>query len=199
LRGHALSRLILDAKRNPDRDSAIAAIFGSLAELVTARARPQLIVSVPPAPGDARDRFAAARAELAAFYGARDGGDDLRMVRAVAFYKRAPRDARAKLNVERFAVAGSLSGERALLIDDVLTSGGQSEACRAALLTAGCGSVTVIALAVTQDKLPDSCPECGSSLVKRIRRKDRSPFLGCTRYPSCHYTRSLSSQRGLSR
>ena len=192
---HKLSRLILDAKREPNKDTRIAEIFESLAELIPARARPQLIVSVPPAPGDARDRFSAARAVLATFYGARDGAEVLRMTRAVESYKRTPRDARAALNIGRFVVTAPLSEQRALLIDDVLTSGGQSDACGAALREAGCRSVTVVALAVTQDKLPDLCPECGSSLVKRVRRRDQSPFFGCTRYPSCRYTRSLSPRR----
>jgi hypothetical protein len=183
----------LDAKSKPSADLELASIFEALAAQIPIRRRPELIVSVPPAPNDARDRFAAARAALASRYGARDGDDVLRMSYAFEDYKKVPRGARGALNVDRF-VAGPLSGERALLIDDVLTSGSQSAACRTALRAAGCGSVTIVTLAVTQDKLPEACPSCGSSLVKRVRRSDGSPFFGCTSYPGCHYTRSLSSR-----
>jgi Topoisomerase DNA binding C4 zinc finger/Haloacid dehalogenase-like hydrolase len=188
---HGLSRLVLHAKSEPSADVRVAAIFEELAARISVQPRPELIVSVPPAPGDARDRFAAARAALASIYGARDGGDVLRMSHPVAHYKKTQRTARGKLNIDRF-MAGSVSAERAWLIDDVLTSGGQSTACREALCAAGCGSVAVVTLGVTQDKLPDTCPSCGLSLVKRVRRSDGSLFFGCTGYPSCHYTRPLS-------
>lgn len=193
-KGHELSRLVLKAKRNPSADAKVAAIFEVLATQVSVRYRPELIVSVPPAPGDARDRFAIARATLAAIYGARDGGEVLKMHHAVDDYKQASRAARARLNADRFA-AVPISAERALLIDDVLTSGGQSAACRKVLRAAGCGSVTVVTLGVTQDQPPDECPSCGSSLVKRVRRRDGSLFFGCTAYPNCDYTRPLSAHK----
>jgi HAD superfamily hydrolase (TIGR01549 family) len=189
---HKLSRLVLEAKDDPSKDTQVAAIFVALAARIPIRHRPHLIVSVPPAPNDARDRFAAARTALATCYGARDGGDVLRMSYAVEDYKLTPRSARAARNVDRF-VAAPLSGESALLIDDVLTSGGQSSACSAALRAAGCDSVTTVALALTQDKLPEPCPSCGSNLVTRPRRKDGVSFIGCSNYPGCHYTRSLPS------
>ena len=192
--GHGLSHLVLNAKRNPRADAKVAAIFEALATLVPTRHRPELIVSVPPAPGDARDRFAMARATLAASYGARDGGGLLRMSHAVDDYKQASRAARAKLNADRF-VANAVSAKRVLLIDDVLTSGGQSAACRKALRAAGCGSITVVTLGVTQDQLPDACPSCGSSLVKRVRRRDGSLFFGCTAYPDCDYTQPLPARK----
>jgi HAD superfamily hydrolase (TIGR01549 family) len=192
-RDHALSRLVLDAKDDPRMDRRIAAIFETLATQVRSRNRPELIVSVPPAPDGARDRFAVARAVLASRYRARDGADVLRMRFAVHDYKKTPRAARAALNTNRF-LATSLSGERVLLIDDVLTSGGQSTACRDALRAAGCGIVTVVTLTVTQDLPPAPCPSCGSSLVKRERHSDGSAFFGCTSYPKCRYTSSLSSR-----
>lgn len=188
---HALSRLVRSAKSKSRADLKVAAIFEELAVRIPVRRPPELIVSVPPAPGDARDRFAQARAVLASGYGARDGGDVLSMSRAVDNYKKASRIARRKLNVDRF-VAKSASVERALLIDDVLTSGSQSSACREALRSAGCSSVAIVTLGVTQDRLPEACPLCGSSLVKRVRRSDGSLFFGCTGYPDCRYTRPLS-------
>ena len=38
--------------------------------------------------------------------------------------------------------------------------------------------------------LENPCPQCGSQLRKVLGR--RGPFLGCTRYPECRYTRSLN-------
>ncbi len=191
---HELTQLVLRAKRGRSADAKVAAIFEALAIWVPAHHRPELIVSVPPAPGDVRDRFAIARATLASSYGARDGGDALKMSHPVDNYKQASRAARAKLNVDRFT-AGAVSAKRALLIDDVLTSGGQSAACRKALRAAGCGSVTIVTLGVTQDRLPDPCPSCGSRLVKRVRRRDGSLFFGCTAYPDCDYTRPLPARK----
>jgi hypothetical protein len=198
--GHGLSRLVLSTKRSPSGDAKVAAIFEAFAAQVPLCYRPELIVSVPPAPGDSRDRFAVARAALVASFGARDGGEVLKMSHAVDNYKHASRAARGKLNADRFR-AESVCAERALLIDDVLTSGGQSAACRKALRVAGCGSTTVVTLSVTQDRLPEECPSCGSSLVKRVRRRDGSQFFGCTAYPACNYTRPLSARKrqGLSR
>jgi len=36
------------------------------------------------------------------------------------------------------------------------------------------------------------CPECGSPLVKRWSK--RGPFLGCSKYPDCKYTRPLENE-----
>jgi HAD superfamily hydrolase (TIGR01549 family) len=191
---HGLSQLVLNAKSKPSADVEVAAIFEELAAQARFRRTPELIVSVPPAPHDTRDRFAAARAALASFYGARDGGEALKMSYPVADYKNVPRAARANLNVNRFEAA-PISAGQALLIDDILTSGGQSNACRDALRAAGCESVAVITLGMTQDKLPEACPSCGSSLVKRARGTDGSLFFGCTSYPSCRYTRPLPRSR----
>jgi predicted amidophosphoribosyltransferase len=47
-----------------------------------------------------------------------------------------------------------LSGQRILLVDDVLTSGATFMAATAALLSAGAQSVSVAALARTPDSLP---------------------------------------------
>jgi HAD superfamily hydrolase (TIGR01509 family) len=192
---HALSHLVLASKDREQASERLASIFETAARLLPVTRTPQRIVSVPPAPGDERDRFAAARAEMAAVYGALDGGDALRMRYPVEDYKRTHRTARAAKNTDRFA-ATHLSGERTLLIDDVLTSGGQVKACRAALRAAGCGPVTVMVLTVTQDKLPEPCPACGSNLTTRRRRSDGREFLGCSNWPNCSYSRSLPASVG---
>lgn len=35
------------------------------------------------------------------------------------------------------------------------------------------------------------CPQCGGTLVRRTGKY--GPFLGCSNYPSCHYTRKLTA------
>lgn len=42
---------------------------------------------------------------------------------------------------------------------------------------------------VTQEKIDEKCPDCGSPLSIRLGRSGR--FIGCTSYPECKYTRSL--------
>jgi orotate phosphoribosyltransferase len=76
--------------------------------------------------------------------------------------------------------AAALDGERVLLLDDVITSGGQAEDCRRALLANGAGCVIVLAFAVTQDRLPRKCPECGGLL--RLVTSGYKPFIGCANY-----------------
>jgi len=43
---------------------------------------------------------------------------------------------------------------------------------------------------VTQEKLDEECPECGKPLSIRLGRRGR--FVGCTGFPDCSYTRSLT-------
>lgn len=191
---HALSNLVLAAKGDADEAERVAEIFALLAGRPSWRAAtPNLVVSVPPAPESDFDRFAAARALLAEALGGRDGAGVLTMNFPVDNYKRLPHDARRVANEGRFQAA-RLRGEHVLLIDDVLTSGGQAEACRDALLAAGAARVNVIALAATQDRLPEACPVCGASLRIYHRHSDGRPFVGCPNYFTslrCPYTRSL--------
>lgn len=42
---------------------------------------------------------------------------------------------------------------------------------------------------VTQEKIDEQCPDCGSPLSIRLGRNGR--FVGCTNYPACSYTRNL--------
>ncbi len=45
---------------------------------------------------------------------------------------------------------------------------------------------------VTQETIDEKCPECGQPLSIRLGRSGR--FIGCTGYPECHYTRSLTEE-----
>lgn len=74
----------------------------------------------------------------------------------------------------------------------MITSGGQSEACRQALLAAGAGEVWVLALAGTQNALRRRCPVCEAGTMMRILGS-RGPFLGCSNYfyTRCPYTEDL--------
>jgi HAD superfamily hydrolase (TIGR01549 family) len=194
--GHALSQLLLEAKESEDAATRVAEIFVALAGRPAWRrpeSRPQLIVSVPPKPGQDYDRFTLIRSALAGALGAVDGVGVLTMRFDVANYKRMSHDERRAVNRDRFA-ARTLGGERVLLIDDVLTSGGQVEACRDALLRSGAGWVGIVALAATQDRLPEGCPFCGGRLRIYTRRSDSKQFVGCPNFFSalrCPYTRDL--------
>jgi DNA topoisomerase I len=42
---------------------------------------------------------------------------------------------------------------------------------------------------VTQERIDETCPKCGSQLAIRLGRNGR--FIGCTNYPDCDYTRDL--------
>jgi predicted amidophosphoribosyltransferase len=151
---------------------------------------PQLVVSVPPKPDAEFDRFEASRSTVAEVLGARDVRGVLEMAFEVPNYKQLfPRE-RADANRGPF-LARPLNGERVLLLDDVLTTGGQTQVCRQALRAAGAGWVGVVALAAAQDRLPEACPVCGGSLRVRTNSRDGHRFIGCSNYPRCTYTRSL--------
>lgn len=46
---------------------------------------------------------------------------------------------------------------------------------------------------VTQEALDEVCPQCGKPLAIRLGRYNR--FVGCTAYPECNYTRSLTEDK----
>lgn len=188
--GHGLSHLVLRAKSEPGAAEEVARIVGTFAEKLTSGSTPELVLSVPPAP-DGYDRFAPARLALAKVWGARDGRGMLTMTYTVEEYKHVARDDRARRNTERFKCA-PLHGERVVLIDDVLTSGAQSKACRQAIAGAGGGPVTILVLSVTQDKLTEPCPLCGANLKTFSRHSDGREFVGCVAWRTgCPYTRDI--------
>jgi HAD superfamily hydrolase (TIGR01549 family) len=190
---HELSELVLQAKDDPAAAEAVAEIFGTVAEGIGARPGPQLVVSVPPRPGETYDRFAPVRAALASAYGAEDGGDLLKMRFAVDDYKAMNHDERKARNTRRFAARRRLKGSpHVLLVDDVLSSGSQIEDCRRALRQAGAGNASAIVLAVTQEALPEACPECGGNLRVKTNSYSGERFIGCSNYwLGCEYSRDL--------
>jgi phosphoglycolate phosphatase-like HAD superfamily hydrolase/pyrimidine operon attenuation protein/uracil phosphoribosyltransferase len=193
--GHALSALILRAKDDAEGARWVAEILSHLGERPSWRQDPpELIVSVPPRPGQDFDRFAPVRAQLAQATGARDGAGVLSMLFHVPDYKRMGPDDRRASNRDRFR-SGPLHGETVILVDDVITSGGQTGSCREQLMRAGARSVTILALAATQNRLPESCPNCGAHLRIYRRHRDGRPFVGCPNYftTRCPYTRDLEN------
>lgn len=46
---------------------------------------------------------------------------------------------------------------------------------------------------VTQEKIDENCPDCGKPLSIRLGRTGR--FIGCTGFPDCGYTRSLTDDK----
>jgi HAD superfamily hydrolase (TIGR01549 family) len=185
-----LSRLILTAKDDPQ---AAAQVADLLTRLSANPAWPGFdrVCSVPPKPGADYDRFSLVRERVADAFDAVDGVGSLEMLFDVPDYKHLSHDERRARNADRFRACG-VAGERVLLIDDVVTSGGQAEACRAVLRAAGSGGVVIVGLGLTQDALPELCPQCGEGILRVYRRSsDGRPFLGCAnwRRTGCSYKR----------
>jgi HAD superfamily hydrolase (TIGR01549 family) len=194
--GHALSTLVLQAKDDEAAARRVGEVLSVLREHPSWRRQPPaLVVSVPPRPDQDFDRFAVVRAALAAALKTRDGAGVLSMLFDVPGYKQLTPDERRAVNIRRFS-SRPLNGESVLLIDDVITSGSQTDGCREELMRAGAGSVTVLALAATQNRLPERCPRCGASLRVYRRRSDGRPFIGCPNFfrTGCGYTRDAGDQ-----
>ncbi len=191
---HALSCLIVESKSKAAARRLLAACFAPLAQPPSKYA-PTLVVSVPPAPGDERDRFATARTALAEAFDTRERGDVLTMRHKVDDYKGIPRRERGSYNMKRFE-SSALKREQVLLIDDVWTSGSQAVACREALLAAGAERVVIVVAGVTQKALPTPCPVCGDEfggiLRTKRRRRDGKEFLACSA-PQCDYSQDVPS------
>jgi hypothetical protein len=190
---HPLSQLVLDAKGGGPAATDMAAAFGVFAERRAEKGISfDLIASVPPKPGQDNDRFEPSRELLAEIYGGHTLDGELTMVRDVEGYRNMDHDSRGIANRDRFA-AQNVEGQRILLLEDVLSSGGngQAEACRSALLDAGASEVIILGLTVTQERLARQCPECGG--VLRVINGRRGRFVGCPNYftTGCPYTEDL--------
>jgi HAD superfamily hydrolase (TIGR01549 family) len=188
----ALSRLIIKAKDDPDAAQRVGELLAKLADTPWKGMDVDLITSVPPKPEETYDRFGQVRAAIAAVSGTVERGDVLRQLFDDDDYKHQRADDRPGRVRERFASV-ALSNERVMLIDDVITSGGQAEECRCQMLAQGASRVVVLALGVTQERLPRACPECGGFL-RLITTGPRGDFIGCSNfYRGCRYTEDAPS------
>jgi hypothetical protein len=182
-----LSRLIISAKRERRAAARVGELLAAAAGGQWSGADFDLVTSVPPKPGQTHDRFAPARAAVAEAIGVVGNGEILRQRVDDPGYKRLGARARAKRVVGRFAAA-ALSGERVLLLDDVITSGAQVRECRHQLLARGASSVTILALGVTQGSLPRFCPACHGRL-RLVTGGPYGDFIGCSNYRrGCRHT-----------
>jgi hypothetical protein len=190
---HALSRLIIEAKEDPEAAKRVGRLLAGLLDTPWSGKLVDLITSVPPKPGQDYDRFAPVRAALATASGTPERGDVLRQLFDDDDYRHCRADERPGRVTGRFASA-PLDGERVLLVDDVITSGGQAEECRRQMRAKGAGAVVVLALGVTQDRLSRACPACGGFL-RLITSGPHGPFIGCSNYFSagCRYTEPAPS------
>jgi HAD superfamily hydrolase (TIGR01549 family) len=184
----ALSRLIIKAKNDPKAAERVGDLLSGLAETPWRGTAVDLVTSVPPRPDQTYDRFVPVRVAIAAATGVSERGDVLRQLFDDADYKHQRAEDRSGRVRKRFASV-PLSNERVLLIDDVITSGGQAEECRRQMLAQGASRVVVLALGVTQDTLPRACPECGGFL-RLITTGPYGDFIGCSNYHrlGCRYT-----------
>jgi HAD superfamily hydrolase (TIGR01549 family) len=190
--GDVLSRLIIEAKNDPKAAERVGELLARLASTRWQSMDVDLITSVPPKPGQTYDRFALVRAAIATASDTVERGNVLRQLFDDDDYKHQPAADRPGRVSERFA-STALSNERVLLIDDVITSGGQAEECRRQMLAQGAGRVVILALGVTQERLPRACPECGGFL-RLITTGPRGDFIGCSNfYRGCLYTEEAPS------
>jgi len=191
--GDALSRLIIEAKDDPNAAERVGSLLAGLADTPWNGAAVDLVTSVPPEPGQRYDRFTPVRAAVAAALGTEESGDVLRQLFGDEDYKHRRAEDRIERVSGRFA-STALSNERVLLIDDVVTSGGQAEECRRQMLAEGARHVVILALGVTQDRLPRACPECGG-ILRLVTSGPYGDFIGCSNYPrmGCRYTEPAPS------
>jgi HAD superfamily hydrolase (TIGR01549 family) len=191
--GDALSRLIIEAKEDPEAAERVGGLLAGLFDTQWSGTAIDLITSVPSEPDQTYDRFVSVRAAVAAASSTVESGDVLRQLFGDKDYKHLRAEDRPGRVSERFASA-PLNNERILLIDDVITSGGQAEECRRQMLTVGARSVVILALGVTQERLSRACPKCGGFL-RLITSGPHGPFIGCSNYYGldCRYTEPAPS------
>ena len=107
---------------------------------------PDLVVSIPPKLGQT-DRFGDVRAEIAQRIPTAACASALRQIRVVEGYRQMARAQRALAARGCFSATYPLHGRSVLLIDDVVTSGGQAHDAIRALKAAGAADVRFVAVA----------------------------------------------------
>ena len=138
--GHELTQKILTSKVSREHDPLLARLLAAVATLHFPHFKPDLVASVPPAPGR-EDRFRNIRSQLATETGATDAGPALTQTRVVADYRRMNLAQRRAASHGRCYANGSVGAKSVLLIDDVVTSGAQASDAIRALKAAGAGDV----------------------------------------------------------
>jgi predicted amidophosphoribosyltransferase len=144
--GHGLTLKIRRSKTSREYNPEFARLLARTAARAFPGFRPQLVVSIPPKPG-LDDRFRNIRPDIAQRLGAIDGGPVLRDTRVVGDYRRLTIAERRLTSRGRFAAKPVAAGTRVLLIDDVVTSGGQASDAIRTLAEAGAADVRVVAIA----------------------------------------------------
>ena len=155
--------------------------------------KPDLIVPIPPKPGS-QNRFLTILATLPTLLPGsyRVVADGLICDRAIDNYKGLSHVARAA------AISGSISskydwsGQRILLLDDVVTSGSTTRECTKVLREDGAAEVRVLAFGFSQDSFTGkTCSRCGRSM--RVRNGQYGKFWGCSGFPAhCDNTENLA-------
>ena len=148
--GHELTQKIIESKLSREHDPLLARLLVAAAARHLPTFRPDLVVSLPPKPGQG-DRFRDVRRELAARLGAADAGGALIRTRAIPEYRRMGAAERLAAAGDSHLAAASVWGKSVLLIDDVVTTGAQAADATRALLAAGAADVRIACVARTID------------------------------------------------
>jgi predicted amidophosphoribosyltransferase len=133
---HELTQMVRRAKVSRDHDLEFARLLADTVTRQFAGFQPDLVVSVPDRPGR-EDRFRNIRIELATRLGAADAGRILTQARALEGYRNLGLAQRRVACAGRFAAEAKALRKRVLLVDDVVTSGGQASEAIRALAAAG--------------------------------------------------------------
>jgi predicted amidophosphoribosyltransferase len=143
---HELTQMIRRSKVSREHDLEFAELLAGTTTRQFPDFTPDLIVSVPERPGR-EDRFRSIRTELAIRLAAADAGRALRQTRALEGYRRMGPAQRRAVCEGRFVARVPLRAKRVLLIDDIVTSGGQAREAIRALSAAAAADWRFAALA----------------------------------------------------
>jgi hypothetical protein len=169
--GHELTQMIRRSKSSREHDPELARLVAATAARDLPGFDPELVVSIPPKPGQ-EDRFRNIRRDVARRLGAADGGPVLSQTRAVADYRRLPITERRRASRGRFKASQAVRGRAVLVIDDAVTSGAQAGDAIRALAEAGASALRFVAIAraaagptspVTPTTAPTQQPAAGRS------------------------------------
>jgi len=198
---HASSKLSSDLLTFKGSDAPAKTLAKALASFIENLEWKRLFVvtSVPPKPGQQRDRFKALFDELEPLLPAkvkiiRDG---LKCLRDIPDYKSKGLHDRKAAVEGAYETEYDWKGLRVLLVDEVHTTGSTCEECASVLKAAGADDVHVVCFAKDQHAVdaPQTCPKCGLNLKVRTNRGDNSKFWGCSGWKKggggCDYTRSF--------